>query len=56
MKFAEPTRLHRKSGMWGTRRSWLGQRVKGEVWLIRAWLLWYLTCREQPVIGGKGRG
>jgi hypothetical protein len=26
MKFAEPTKQHRKSGMWGTRGLWLGQR------------------------------
>jgi hypothetical protein len=26
MKFAEPTTLHRKSGMWGTQGSWRRQR------------------------------
>ena len=24
MKFGEPTKLHRKSGVWGTRRWWRG--------------------------------
>jgi hypothetical protein len=37
MKFAEPTKLHRKSGMWGTRRSW---KVKI---LIVSWVVEILT-------------
>jgi hypothetical protein len=27
MELAEPTMLHRKSGMWGTRDSWPGHRI-----------------------------
>jgi hypothetical protein len=31
MRFVEPTKPHRKSGMWGTRRSWSGQGVRGGI-------------------------
>ena len=27
IKFAEPTKLHRKSGIWGTQGPWSGQKV-----------------------------
>jgi hypothetical protein len=37
MKFKEPTKLHRKSGVWGTRRlAGIEPKARAEEWIVRA--------------------